>query len=284
MNLDILQDFANKLKLPIAIVEKDYYLDMGFLQRVEQIDHSRDTIWRLGYHNQFIFGSYRIFPKDQSKILSYTFGIRNFMNYSDDLETQFDRGTEFSYEMELRGQAKFSVELENNSVRLLYPFSFTDKDEYEPLPVGVYDYNTANIEYESDTRKKFSYEVNALYGGFYNGTRLSLGGGLKYRIQPWGSFGFNIDYNDLDFPEIYGNRELFLLRSRIEIGFNRNVFWTTFLQLNTQSDNFNINSRFQWRFKPMSDLFIVYTDNYTADGFGAKNRALVFKLNYWFQL
>jgi len=27
----------------------------------------------------------------------------------------------------------------------------------------------------------------------------------------------------------------------------------------------NINSRLQWRFKPVSDLFIVYTDNYFAE-------------------
>jgi hypothetical protein len=52
----------------------------------------------------------------------------------------------------------------------------------------------------------------------------------------------------------------------------------------------NINSRFQWRFKPVSDLFIVYTDNYfytfenagAISNFTAKNRAFVIKLTYWF--
>jgi hypothetical protein len=41
----------------------------------------------------------------------------------------------------------------------------------------------------------------------------------------------------------------------------------------------------QWRFKPMSDLFLVYTDNYFTDPFMKnKNRAIVFKLNYWLNL
>ncbi|MEL6721479.1 MAG: hypothetical protein AAFP82_22460, partial [Bacteroidota bacterium] len=65
---------------------------------------------------------------------------------------------------------------------------------------------------------------------------------------------------------------------------SRDLFWTTFLQYNTQRDNFNINSRLQWQFQPLSNLFIVYTDNYAIDFFGPKNRALVVKLNYWLNI
>ncbi|MBI2729956.1 MAG: hydrolase, partial [Sphingobacteriales bacterium] len=67
--------------------------------------------------------------------------------------------------------------------------------------------------------------------------------------------------------------------------FSTSIFWTTFLQYNTQGNNFNINSRFQWRYKPMSDLFLVYTDNYYTDPlFKNKKRALVLKMNYWLNL
>ena len=107
---------------------------------------------------------------------------------------------------------------------------------------------------------------------------------MKYREQPWGSFGATLDFNDLQFPDPYGSRQIFLLGPRIEIGFSRNLFWTTFLQWNTQGDNFNINSRLQWRFKPMSDVFLVYTDNYGLELFAPKNRALVLKVNYWLNL
>ena len=34
---------------------------------------------------------------------------------------------------------------------------------------------------------------------------------------------------------------------------------------NNQINNMNINTRFQWRYAPVSDLFIVYTDNYFTD-------------------
>jgi hypothetical protein len=63
--------------------------------------------------------------------------------------------------------------------------------------------------------------------------------------------------------------------------FAKNIWWTTFLQYNTQSDNFNINSRLQWRYRPMSDVFLVFTDNYAVKFWGPKNKALVLKVNYW---
>ncbi|MEY3421240.1 MAG: hypothetical protein RIR48_1529, partial [Bacteroidota bacterium] len=56
-------------------------------------------------------------------------------------------------------------------------------------------------------------------------------------------------------------------------------------QWNSQADNFNINSRLQWRYRPMSDLFIVYSDNYFTDvAFVNKNRAVVLKVNYWLNI
>ena len=84
---------------------------------------------------------------------------------------------------------------------------------------------------------------------------------------------------------------------RAELSFSKSVFFNAFLQYNNQANNFNINARFQWRFKPVSDFFLVYTDNYFASGdplttvngkpvtaFMPKNRAIVAKLTYWFNL
>jgi len=59
------------------------------------------------------------------------------------------------------------------------------------------------------------------------------------------------------------------------------VYLTTFVQYNDQLNNTNLNIRFQWRYKPVSDLFIVYTDNYFANTREVRNRALVLKMTYW---
>ncbi|MGB4958597.1 MAG: hydrolase, partial [Saprospiraceae bacterium] len=108
---------------------------------------------------------------------------------------------------------------------------------------------------------------------------------LNIRKQPYVSLNVALEYNRLVFPGKYGKQEFWLVAPQTEINFANNLFWTTFVQWNSQADNLNINSRVQWRFKPMSDLFLVYSDNYfTESAFVNKNRALILKVNYWLNI
>jgi len=88
-----------------------------------------------------------------------------------------------------------------------------------------------------------------VYGEFYNGNKLTYRGSVSYRIQPWGNFTLGLERNDIWLPAEYGKVDFTLATASVDINFATNLFWTTFLQYNTQRDNFNINSRFQWRFK-----------------------------------
>ena len=87
--------------------------------------------------------------------------------------------------------------------------------------------------------------------------------------------------NEIRLPNPYQTTYLSLIGPKIELSLTKSIFFTTFFQYNTQLENFNINSRFQWRFKPMSDLYIVYTENYFSPEMQVKNRAMVVKLIYW---
>lgn len=259
----------------------NYYQDMGFLQRVNNYDAARDTTIRLGYTSQTTALDFRVFPKKEStKWLYGTWRFQNRLFLNNDMSFN-ETNTELSYTLTYNGRSELAFEYNNTVLDLLFPFSFTDDT---PLPAKFYNFNSLNVSFSSDGRKKLSYEVGTSYGSFYNGTRSNVNLSLKYRQQPWGSFGVNLDFNDLQFPDPYGSEQILLLGPRIEIGFSRNLFWTTFLQWNTQGDNFNINSRLQWRFKPMSDVFLVYTDNYGLELFAPKSRALVLKVNYWLTL
>ena len=110
---------------------------------------------------------------------------------------------------------------------------------------------------------------------------------MNFRYQPLGFTGIAFAYNHIRLPDPYNDADLFLIGPRFDFTFTDKLFWTTFVQFNSQIDNLNINSRLQWRFAPVSDFFLVYTDNYLAttdDGFDlgpSRNRALVFKLTYW---
>ena len=81
--------------------------------------------------------------------------------------------------------------------------------------------------------------------------------------------------------EDFTSADLVLVGPRMDLTFTENLFFTTFVQYNNQVNNLNVNMRFQWRFAPVSDLFIVYTENSYPDGLRTKDRGIVVKLSYW---
>ena len=145
---------------------------------------------------------------------------------------------------------------------------------------------------QTDTRKPFSALIQGRFGEYFNGKINSVQATATYRWQPYGLFSLDVNYNKIDLPEGYNDRELVLIGPRFDLSFSRSVFFSTFVQYNNQINNVNLNARFQWRFAPVSDLFIVYTDNYFAESdalagyraFDSKNRALVVKCTYWLNL
>jgi hypothetical protein len=169
--------------------------------------------------------------------------------------------------------------------RLTNDFNPIDDEKYTNFLVSeTFDWNSVYVGYQSDQRKLFNYEIRTSYGGFYNGTNWNIGGQLNYRYQPYGSLAIRYDFNDLRLPENYGKEKLFLIGPRLDLTFTDKLFFTTFVQYNNLADNINLNARFQWRYKPASDFFVVYTENYLPQHLKSKNRALVFKLTYWFNL
>jgi hypothetical protein len=258
----------------------NFYADMGFLGRSEQYDAERDTVIRLGFKQNFTELNYFMFPKS-GKVNVHMLGLESQLlwNPNGSFNERFNR---LRYRMEMDNTSSLALRFDNQDINLLFPFSFTDE---VPLPKAVYRFSQYEVEYSSDARKKLVYSGSFRWGGFYNGSIEQVATEINYRQQPWGNFTFAMEFNNLRFPGEYGKTKLFLIGPRTEVNFSNSIFWTTFLQLNTQRNNFNINSRLQWRFRPMSDLFVVYTDNYNADfPMLNKNRGLVLKLNYWWTL
>ena len=260
-------------------VGTNYIADMGFIQGQEYYDASRDTVIRIGYNHWYSRFSYTFYPENP-EIISHVLSGRYILDV-DTAFTQLNNDAEVSYSLNRTNTSIFQLSYNYNIINLLFPFSFIGE---EPLPAGIYKNNLGEITFDSDQRRKFIVNAGVLFGSFYGGTRARYMVGIKYRAQPWGNFSVNVEQNDLWFPEPYGTERLLLLSPRIEINFSKALFWTTFLQYNTQKDNFNINSRLQWRFLPMSDVYLVYTDNYAVEFWGPKNRGLVLKVNYWLNL
>lgn len=258
----------------------NFYTDMGYVQRIENYDAARDTTIRLGYKSLFASSSYSFFPK-KGKISNQRLSTESFIVWNPDGSFN-ELSLSLHHSIRFQNTSRIDLRLENEDLQLQFPTSFTD---YDPLPKGHYKYTQVNAEYRSDSRKPVGFRSSVRVGSFYNGTLKQFQAGLAYRAQPWGNFSVMLETDKLEFPLPYGNATLLLIAPRVEINFSNYFSWTTFMQYNTQENNVNINSRLQWRYKPMSDLFLVYTDNYFDTPFlKNRNRAIVFKMNYWLNL
>lgn len=266
--------------IDIASVGTNFYTDMGYVQRINNYDAERDTTIRLGFKHLYTSTSFMIYPAKGStvrrSIKLETYAVLNPVNTFNEADFTL------SYQSEFKKTSSIKTSVIHNELDLLYPITFTNA---HPLPAAHYQYSQAAITYNSDSRKILSYMLTYTGGQFYNGKINSIVGNITLRSRPHLNLILQAEYDKLYFPALYGNSQLFLVSPKIEYNFNTKVSWTTFLQYNTQANNFNVNSRFQYRFKPMSDLYLVYTDNYFTTPFMQnKNRAIVLKVNYWLNL
>lgn len=190
-----------------------------------------------------------------------------------------------SWTTKYRNQSEISGRMFNRYTFLTEEFEPSGKDNAVPLPGNVgYHYTSFEIRYQSDRRKVFSYSIEPGFGQFYEGHRNVIAGSFNLRLQPKVIVGLQYEYNQLRMPKPYSNTEITIISPRVDITFNKSVFWTTLIQYSNRNDNLGVNSRLQWRFAPLSDLFVVYNDNYFVTDFGPKFRSLNLKFTYWLNI
>ena len=196
--------------------------------------------------------------------------------------SQIDHEFTLMYKFEFSNRAIFDVGFMDFYTRLDQDFDPTHISKTVLKKGTEYSTNTWFAEYFSDTRTLLNYSATAATGGFYNGKINILEGKVTYRYQPYLNMTVNFSYNDINLPAPFERAKFLLIGPKLDLTLSDKVFFSTFVQYNEQIDNMNINMRFQWRYKPVSDLFIVYTDNYYTGNWNSRNRALVLKLSYWF--
>ena len=122
-------------------------------------------------------------------------------------------------------------------------------------------------------------------GEFFNGNIYSYDISLNHKFVPYVNMNLSIENNKIELP--YASVNLTSFSSKLDVSFNTKLFLTTYLQYNKQIDNINLNTKLQWNFKPLSDIYLVYTDNYFAKDsqlFDLKNRSIALKINYWINI
>ncbi len=257
-----------------------FFVNENFNAEVGFVPGSTVYPGQIGYYSEV---GYKIYPNSRSVLSTGPLiGLNNIFLPDGTLA---DREYTIGYALDFKNSANLTIDYKNIFQQLTFDFSPVNNLENRKFLEGEkFRWNTISATYQSNTTRKFNFLLNSTYGGFYNGTNLNLGGELNMRFQPYVNITMRFDYNNVKLPDDYGDEELFLLGPKLDVTFTDKIFFTGFYQYNNLTDNMNLNARLQWRYKPASDFFIVYTENYFPANFTSKNRALIFKLTYWLNL
>ena len=226
----------------------------------------------------------RLFFSRNKKITSHGIKLFSYNYFSSRLKLT-DNTSVMMYTLTLRNQSTFTQWVSNDYVKLLQPFDPTNFSK-DTLATGTkHQWFATGTEFMSKPQKLFTYLFSTRYGGYYaNGKRFFISSDLGYRFQPYVSISLSTSYNHISLPKPWNETSFWLIGPRFDVTFTNKLFFTTFIQYNNQQKNINLNTRFQWRYKPASDIYLVYTDNYYPAPFNVKNRAIVLKFNYWWNL
>lgn len=252
-------------------VGENYNAEVGYVPRTHY--YKFDTTLR-----------YLFFPSQDSKVLSHgpLVGSIQYFNFDG---LGIDRGTQLGYELNFKNRSEMVFTFENQFIVLQNPF--------DPIRTGIHSlkersehrWNSINLEYDSKPQSLFTYALKSSYGGYFkDGKRWFFFSEMSYRFQPYVELNTLVSYNHIELEEPWGSNGFWLLGVKSNFTFTRNIFFSNLYQYNEQQKLWNFNSRFQWRYKPASDIFLVFNSSDTRMLTPNRNWNLTLKINYWINL
>ncbi|HEX9943361.1 MAG TPA: hypothetical protein VGG03_15185, partial [Thermoanaerobaculia bacterium] len=220
-------------------------------------------------------------PAAQSLIRNYIFAI------SGDIITDFDDETQTIavganlFGVTLRSEDQFILFADHVLDRVPAPFPIGD---VVVLP-GEYQFNDAGISFGTNNARRLAVDGFVLAGCFYGGDRLSSSVNFGVRASKHLRSDTTWVYNDLALPG--GTFNSHIVRQRLGLSFSPTLFANTYIQYNDAFELLSLNLRFNWLYRPGSDLFIVFNQNWNAPGLSdltASDREVIVKFTYLFEL
>ena len=255
-----------------VFIGRDFNSDLGFIRRKDLLKLDPQA-------------EYLLFPK-KGFINRHTFAATPIISWRPLQEFQLaDYNFIARWDADFKNTGRFGARIFNRYTYLFDEFDPSVSDG-TPLPAETeYYYSSVQLEYRSDSRKSFSYTLRPSFGQFFNGDIVTVRADVNWRFQPHFNLAIQARYDQIALPEPYSDNTIWLVGPRLDITFNKSLFWNTFVQYSSLQENLGINSRLQWRFAPLSDLFLVYNDNYfSGDVFAPRFRTINLKVTYWLYL
>jgi hypothetical protein len=187
-------------------------------------------------------------------------------------------------EAEFTNSDLLSVSYTDNFERLVRPFAIATG---VAIPVGSYDFHTTRVGYVAGQQRRFSGEIVFESGAFYSGDRRSIAvNSGRLQVTPQVSLEPSLSINWIDL--VQRSFTLKVARTRATYTITPRMFVSGIVQYNSAGASFGSNVRFRWEYRPGSELFVVYTDDFDTEArpdiTALRNRAFVLKFNRLFRL
>lgn len=260
------------LTTDFVYVDGDFRSDLGFIPR-------RDVLKSGNSIRRYFYPQNSIINRHSLRFLSIIY-FRPSLDFK-----RTDHDLMLSWMPEFKDLSTLEIQFSNNYIFLLAPFDPTRTKGALPLPgdKGYY-FNQVSSEYISSNAQLLSFTARVETGQFYTGHNLSGRTMISFRMQPWVLFSLGLNYDGIRLPDPYNNANLWLVTPKVDVTFSKSLFWSTLIQYSNQRENLGINSRLQWRFAPLSDLYLVYNDNYFTGDYSPSFRSINLKLTYWLNI
>ena len=262
----------HNLRINYHYLGDDFRSDLGFMRR--------KGVSKLKPHYQ-----YTIYPKHSNlNSISFRYQYVFYYKHADQVENIHFNTSHLNSTFRFINQSEFSLRYQNRTEYIPYDFDPTGVDPLNEIK-GEKNYYSEYFEaqYSSNPSEDFIYELSCETGKFYGGRIFSLRKNLYYRVQPKLVSSLKLNYDKIKLGPNYPTTNIFLARSKFDFTFSKTLYWATVFQYGSQSDNFGINSRLQWRFKGLSNLYLIYNDNYLVENeLIPRRRGLNLKLVHWF--
>ena len=252
-------------------ISKDYSADVGFIPR-------------NNYFKIETTGGHLVYTKKDIPLLSHGLNIERIYYF----DTKFDKKDQvdkFTYIFNFKNRSKLSIGIIKQYIELLSDFDPL-RTNIAKLKAGTqHQWASWNISYNAKPQNRFTYSIEALTGGFYkNGKRSAFLGEFGYRFQPILELSSVVNFNDIELPDPWGSNSFWLLGLKANLTLTNKIFFSNLFQYNEQLGIWNFNSKFQWRYKPASDIFLVFNSNEVKIPNLSSGWNITFKINYWLNL
>ncbi len=257
-------------------IEKNYIAETGFIPFLYNYDASTGTTIRESYTRTGGDVQLKHFPENSKHIdwiRRFWLENRTTLDANNQLKDYFLFLSPFAIRFKNRSYV-YAVVM-NQYDNLQYNFDVLQNGNY--IQPGEYNFTYGRTGYWSPNNRKFYFATKFEFGQFYNGFRINPFGRISYRMLPRAVFSIIYEMNDINLGEL-GRKSFHLAKFSSEVYLNNRMNWTTYLQYNTQQNNFNINSRFQWEYKPLSYIYFVFSNNFD-NNLNPKDWGVSFKIN-----